>query len=238
VNSAPLGPCIVPRKCTTTPRNPIIFQTPRNLARTPRPSRRPVAEKYISQWLIKILLRRGQALPCSPKNAIFAVLGRLFAASEMRVRTVSGETSFGAPNASAWRSRPTRPIALTTIRAATSGSPNTSVFSLVSSARAGAGDRDSAVAFRGMDKLIPNLSKFVPDLRGRRELGSIHRLGQQTIVGAAGAGFSRVAQTMPFHLRPLSFGRLPSIPSLNQAKPAMGIPILDRPRVGTSPKRS
>ena len=29
-----------------------------------------------------------------------------------------------------------------------------------------AGDRDLVVAFRGMDQLIPNLSKFVPQLRG------------------------------------------------------------------------
>jgi pimeloyl-ACP methyl ester carboxylesterase len=29
-----------------------------------------------------------------------------------------------------------------------------------------AGDRDLVVAFRGMDQLIPNLSKFVPELRG------------------------------------------------------------------------
>jgi pimeloyl-ACP methyl ester carboxylesterase len=28
-----------------------------------------------------------------------------------------------------------------------------------------AGDRDLVVAFRGMDRLIPNLSRFVPDLR-------------------------------------------------------------------------
>ena len=28
-----------------------------------------------------------------------------------------------------------------------------------------AGDRDLVVAFRGMDQLIPNLSKFVPHLR-------------------------------------------------------------------------
>ena len=29
-----------------------------------------------------------------------------------------------------------------------------------------AGDRDLVVAFRGMDQLIPNLSKVVPGLRG------------------------------------------------------------------------
>jgi pimeloyl-ACP methyl ester carboxylesterase len=29
-----------------------------------------------------------------------------------------------------------------------------------------AGDRDLVVAFRGMDQLIPSLSKFVPQLRG------------------------------------------------------------------------
>jgi epoxide hydrolase A/B len=29
-----------------------------------------------------------------------------------------------------------------------------------------AGDRDLVVAFRGMDQLVPNLSKFVPELRG------------------------------------------------------------------------
>jgi pimeloyl-ACP methyl ester carboxylesterase len=29
-----------------------------------------------------------------------------------------------------------------------------------------AGDRDLVLAFRGMDRLIPNLSKLVPDLRG------------------------------------------------------------------------
>jgi len=28
-----------------------------------------------------------------------------------------------------------------------------------------AGDRDLVVAFRGMDQLLPNLSKFVPQLR-------------------------------------------------------------------------
>ena len=42
-----------------------------------------------------------------------------------------------------------------------------------------AGDRDPVVAFRGMDQLIPSLSKFVPELRGTIILPSCGHWTQQ-----------------------------------------------------------
>ncbi len=55
-----------------------------------------------------------------------------------------------------------------------------------------AGDRDLVVAFRGMDKLIPNLTKFVPQLRGTIMLPGCGHWTQQeraSEVNAAMIGF-------------------------------------------------
>jgi pimeloyl-ACP methyl ester carboxylesterase len=57
-----------------------------------------------------------------------------------------------------------------------------------------AGDRDLVVAFAGMDKLLPNLQKFVPDLRGATMLPGCGHWTQQeraSEVNAAILGFLR-----------------------------------------------
>ena len=51
-----------------------------------------------------------------------------------------------------------------------------------------AGDRDLVVAFRGMDQLIPNLSKFAPRLRGTLMLpGCGHWTQQERVKEVNGA---------------------------------------------------
>ncbi len=60
-----------------------------------------------------------------------------------------------------------------------------------------AGDRDLVVAFRGMDKFIPNLSKFVPELRATIMLPGCGHWTQQERVGEVNAAMIDFLRSLP-----------------------------------------